>query len=319
MKTSVKALMLGAWPLAALSAPVELLRAGNEPTTEECLAVARYNSEKLSGLIAKHRRCLIDNNATSASFRDGDPCARTECRDIHLQMNWTGSESAIIDKDCRSRIVASRKQELDKAIEADKQQAANEDLKRQLVTANKLVESGEKAVKGVGMLDRPLNLVIGKVEGKLSQRQRELLFGRGQGNDVPTEDLDWEIYNAFYGRAGQTIDQLRARSPVIKAINRELLARLKVMIDQTAGEVTQLVRDIDSIGATLPQVRDRSRLAPVFYRTPAANPSSRKPVMPSADECAIFADEERSMALLTADPDRWTALNNSCTVKSPLP
>ncbi len=302
---------------------IELASASMSPTRDECVAIARHNTEIQSRLVKQHELCLKAHAASEGDYRASDPCSRRACRPVHLQMNWADKQSRAIHSECLSRVP---KTPASVAVDAGQKNGdtsgavsgSTEDEKRKqwLVRANEVLEKMKLATSIVEKRDRPW-LLVEEAWGDAAARIRREVANLDP-SAATRSSLDWEVYDLLFNNVyDKTIENARmARNPIAVVINQGMLTKLNVMHADAYNQLNDVLRQVDALGLALPSPAGK-QYRPVPFRpqpeTPARGPAgSRRSDSGGSDECAVFRDPARSNDLLARDSAAWLALNGKC-------
>ncbi|QPD02627.1 MAG: exported protein of unknown function [Candidatus Nitrospira kreftii] len=310
----VFAAILSAFPILAEAADLELLSASQNPTPQECAAIAGHNSRIEQSLVAQHNRCLgASASASFGEYKLAHPCSKLACREIHLGMHKAHEQIATIARDCQSRIP----REVRSSLSGNADRGSAEDVstqtesKRWAVQIDELLGRTEQAVEIVKSRDRPWSLAeLAWGDSVVSIRKR--LADRLSGG-ATKDNLDWDVYDLIFNRAydAQIANAQAAGNPLARVINEGMLSRLYVTHADIVGQLDRALRDISHVAAQLPALPSTNRHP---QRSDTSSSKTRESYRPPdrSQQCAVFQDMEGSSALLDKDPGTWMALNERC-------
>ncbi|MCC6967500.1 MAG: hypothetical protein IT391_14610 [Nitrospira sp.] len=300
-------------PTLAQAADLEIVSAPQNPTPQECAAIAGHNSRVQQSLVAQHERCLSGSaSATLGEYKRANPCSKLACRSIHLQMDSVRERIAAIAGDCQSRISMETKIGLhDNAGQnAAEDVTTQTEVKKWALRIDDLLNKTNHVVEIVKNRDRPWNLVE-PAWGEAAAKIREEFADRISGG-ATKDNLDWSVYDLIFNKAydAQIGNAQAAGNPLARIINEAMLSRLHTISADVYGQLDRTLMEIERDSAQFP-TPSTSRHPKSSNASRSNSPEGFKPTSRS-QECAIFQDMEGSSALLDNDPGTWMALNDQC-------
>lgn len=278
---------------------VELAGAPSSPTANECLAVSKYNHQILHELITQHQQCLEQHEASSGGYQLANPCAKRECRPIHIQMDKTSKAIDAIDKSCK--VTNSRSTTETEVIAGSNAIPAIRD-------AQQLYSYGKTTIDILHMRDRPVPMAA-RAWGKSAKYVRQKLAGIVTGNST-TSDPDWMLYDLLFNKAYKSNAEIAYRSgnPVAGAIGEAMLSKLYVMDAKLMSEMQGAISSMNEISSDLANYHGKN-----ITSVPSPSPRSQNSTSSAVrEECAILQDVDRSRSLQGSDPTRWNSLQSEC-------
>jgi hypothetical protein len=282
------------------AAPIELFSASINPTQEECAAIAEHNSKQQREILEQHHNCLAVAPSDRSNFEQSSPCSKLACREIHLKMEWISEQNRAINNDCRARIADRTKSENDlKKTNLDSQ-------------VQDLFENAKKGYDIQKKMDTPWEIAE-MAWGNLAGRVRSQLAAK-VSNGATKRSSDWDLYELIFNKSYEQNIKLRQSNPVARMVTEGMLSKLFVTHAELYGTFMQAMKNMEDIGASLPNSIDKQRIRPVYFPRSPANETQGNRNKTSLD-CDIFLDMEKSSALLTSSPSEWDTLNKRCNNK----